>query len=67
MPSPKLLGKVAVDAIAVAVVSFAVSISMALIFAQRLGYRVRANQELLAQVQRIYKNCVINILKLSIN
>lgn len=45
-----LLWDVALDGLTIAIVSYTVSMSMALIFAQRLNYKVNANQELLAQV-----------------
>lgn len=50
MPPFRLLGLVAVDSIAIAIVSYTVTISMALIFAKKRNYEVRANQELLAMV-----------------
>lgn len=49
-PPIELLRVVAVDAIAVTIVSFSIGISMALIFAQKQCYEVRANQELFAFV-----------------
>lgn len=39
---------VAIDSIAIAIVSYTVTISMALIFAKKQNYEVRPNQELLA-------------------
>lgn len=50
MPPVKLLWLVAVDSIAIAIVSYTVTISMALIFAKKQNYEVRPNQELLAMV-----------------
>jgi solute carrier family 26, other len=50
-PPLKLLQLVAVDAIAVTIVSYSVVMSMALIFAKKHTYEVRANQELLAMVR----------------
>lgn len=43
---------VAVDSIAIAIVSYTVTISMALIFAKKQNYEVRPNQELLAMVSK---------------
>jgi solute carrier family 26, other len=40
-----------VDAFAIAFVSYSVSVSMALIFAQKLKYEIDFNQELLAMVK----------------
>lgn len=48
MPPLELLKLVAVDSIAVTIVSYSIVMSMALIFAQKEQYEVRANQELLA-------------------
>lgn len=48
MPPLELLEIVAVDSIAVCIVSYSVMMSMALIFAKKDNYLVRANQELLA-------------------
>ncbi|KAL7032280.1 hypothetical protein ACKWTF_007277 [Chironomus riparius] len=48
MPPIELLQTVAVDSIAVCIVSYSIMISMALIFAKKDSYEVRANQELLA-------------------
>jgi len=48
VPPFELVKLVAVDSIAVCVVSFSIAISMALIFAQKQFYEVRPNQELLA-------------------
>lgn len=53
LPSPKwpklsLLGDVAMDALAIAIVSYSVLMSMAKTFAKKHGYEVRPNQELLA-------------------
>lgn len=49
MPPLELLPRIAVDSIAVAVVAYAVSLSMAKIFARKRGYEISNNQELLAQ------------------
>lgn len=48
MPPFDLLRLVAVDSIAVTIVSYSIVMSMALIFARKEQYEVRANQELLA-------------------
>jgi solute carrier family 26, other len=48
MPPLELLKLVAVDSIAVTIVSYSIVMSMALIFARKEQYEVRANQELLA-------------------
>nr|XP_029714134.1 LOW QUALITY PROTEIN: solute carrier family 26 member 6 [Aedes albopictus] len=48
MPPLALLQVVAVDAIAIAIVSYSIVMSMGLIFAQKECYEVRANQELIA-------------------
>lgn len=50
MPPTKLLWLVAVDAIAISIVSYSVTISMAMIFAKKQSYEVNANQEMLALV-----------------
>lgn len=50
LPPIELLWLVAVDSIAIAIVSYTVTISMALIFAKKQNYEVRPNQELLAMV-----------------
>ncbi|XP_026463145.1 solute carrier family 26 member 10-like [Ctenocephalides felis] len=47
-PRFSLLRLVAVDTIAVAIVSYSIVMSLGLIFARRLGYTIRPNQELLA-------------------
>lgn len=51
LPPIKLLGLVAFDSIAIAIVSYTVTISMALIFAKKQNYEVDPNQELLAMVK----------------
>lgn len=48
VPPLALLRLVAVDSIAVTIVSYSIVMSMALIFASKEQYEVRANQELLA-------------------
>ncbi|XP_023363466.1 sulfate anion transporter 1 isoform X3 [Otolemur garnettii] len=48
VPDPQLMQRVALDAVALALVGSAFSISLAEMFAHSHGYSVRANQELLA-------------------
>ncbi|XP_039304504.1 solute carrier family 26 member 6 isoform X3 [Solenopsis invicta] len=48
LPNVKLLPLVLVDSIAITMVSYTITISMALIFAQKLSYEIESNQELLA-------------------
>ncbi|KAG7190053.1 hypothetical protein KM043_006199 [Ampulex compressa] len=48
IPKFELLPLVAVDSIAITMVSYTITISMALIFAQKLDYEINSNQELLA-------------------
>lgn len=48
VPDPRLMWRVALDAVSLALVSSAFSISLAEMFARSHGYSVRANQELLA-------------------
>lgn len=50
MPPTPLLWKVALDAIPVTIVSYSVTVSMAMILAKKQNYEVRPNQELLAMV-----------------
>lgn len=47
-PRFELMGSLLVDGLTVTMVSYTVSVSMALIFAQRLNYEIDFNQELLA-------------------
>lgn len=54
MPPINLLWLVAVDAIAISIVSYSVTISMAMIFAKKQSYEVKANQEMLALVSSIH-------------
>jgi solute carrier family 26, other len=49
-PPVELFSRVAVDSIAIAIVSYTINVSMAFIFAKRQNYEIRANQELLALV-----------------
>lgn len=48
VPSLELLPLVAADSIAITMVSYTITISMALIFSQKLSYEIDSNQELLA-------------------
>ncbi|XP_046682186.1 anion exchange transporter-like isoform X2 [Homalodisca vitripennis] len=48
-PNFELIPAVAVDSFIIAVIAYIVTISMALIFAQKMKYEIDANQELLAQ------------------
>ncbi|KZC05980.1 PREDICTED: prestin [Dufourea novaeangliae] len=48
IPTIELLHLVALDSIAITMVSYTITISMALIFAQKLNYKINSNQELLA-------------------
>lgn len=45
------MSSIAMDSVIVAIIAYIVSLSMALIFANKLKYEVDANQELLAQVR----------------
>lgn len=49
-PDISLAKELIVDGFVIAVVSYTVSVSMALIFAQKLNYEIEFNQELLAMV-----------------
>ncbi|XP_040915507.1 sulfate anion transporter 1 isoform X2 [Toxotes jaculatrix] len=48
VPSSSLMSKVALDAIPLAVISFAFTVSLSEMFAKKNGYTVRPNQEMLA-------------------
>ncbi|KAJ8393957.1 hypothetical protein AAFF_G00054900 [Aldrovandia affinis] len=48
VPSFELMPKVAIDAIPLAVISFAFTVSLSEMFAKKHGYMVRANQEMIA-------------------
>lgn len=50
LPPIRLMWMVAVDCIAISIVSYSVTISMAMIIAKKQNYDVRPNQELLALV-----------------
>uniref|UniRef100_A0A1B6D5J8 STAS domain-containing protein n=2 Tax=Clastoptera arizonana TaxID=38151 RepID=A0A1B6D5J8_9HEMI len=49
LPPFSLMPAIALDSFVIAVVAYVISISMALIFAQKLNYEISPNQELLAQ------------------
>lgn len=61
LPPVRLLWLVAVDSIAIAIVSYTVTISMALIFAKKRNYEVRPNQELLAMVNILFLSLIYNM------
>ncbi|XP_012284299.1 solute carrier family 26 member 6 [Orussus abietinus] len=48
LPSLRLVSVIAIDCISITMVSYTITISMALIFAQKLHYEIDSNQELLA-------------------
>uniref|UniRef100_A0A1B6KMM7 STAS domain-containing protein n=1 Tax=Graphocephala atropunctata TaxID=36148 RepID=A0A1B6KMM7_9HEMI len=48
-PNFQLVPAVALDSFVIAVIAYIVTVSMALIFAQKMNYEIDANQELLAQ------------------
>jgi len=50
----ELLPLVAVDSISITLVSYTITISMALIFAEKLNYEINSNQELLAMVRCLF-------------
>lgn len=54
IPTFNLLHLVAMDSIAITMVSYTITISMALIFAQKLNYKINSNQELLAMVIKLF-------------
>ncbi|KAK2582033.1 hypothetical protein KPH14_002739 [Odynerus spinipes] len=49
IPPLSLIPSVLLDSLVITIVSYTISMSMALIFAQKAGYKVDANQELIAQ------------------
>lgn len=51
VPPFSLMANVALDALIIAEISYIITLSMGLIFAQKLNYEVNANQELLAMVK----------------
>lgn len=50
LPDFSLIQSIIIDCFTIAMVSYTVSVSMALIFAQKLNYEIDFNQELLAMV-----------------
>lgn len=60
MPTLELLPLVAVDSIAITMVSYTITMSMALIFAQKLNYEVDSNQELFAMVKLLSINNILS-------
>ncbi|KAK4878231.1 hypothetical protein RN001_010737 [Aquatica leii] len=50
LPPAKVMSLVAVDSFAIAIISYTITISMGIIFAQKRGYEIQPNQELLALV-----------------
>lgn len=60
-PPFSLLKSVFVDSIAIAIVSYSVGMSLALMFAKKSRYEINANQELLALVLLNNKNILITI------
>ena len=52
LPPFDLMPKILIDSFIITMVSYSISMSMALIFAQKLNYEVDANQELVAQVTK---------------
>ena len=53
VPEFSIMRDLAVDAFTIAMVSYTVSVSMALIFGQKMNYEIDFNQELLAMVNYI--------------
>ena len=53
VPDFTLWKELAVDSFAIAFVSYSVTVSMALIFGQKLKYEIDFNQELLAMVRKM--------------
>ena len=51
LPPMDLLPNIILDSFVITMVSYTISMSMALIFAQKLNYEVDSNQELMAQVK----------------
>lgn len=50
-PLFSLIPAIALDSLVIAIIAYIISISMALMFAQKLNYEIDPNQELLAQVK----------------
>lgn len=59
MPPVELIPKIAIDAFTITMVTYTISMSMALIFAAKEKYEVDANQELLALVRTSYFSLLI--------
>lgn len=53
VPEFSIMRDLMVDAFTIAMVSYTVSVSMALIFGQKFNYEIDFNQELLAMVYKI--------------
>lgn len=53
IPKLDLWKELLIDAFAIAVVSYSVSVSLALLFAQKASYELDFNQELLAMVRKM--------------
>ena len=47
-----MFGKVFLESLPMAIVGYCISLSLAKVFANKLGYKVNGSQELLAQVRR---------------
>lgn len=60
LPPLELLPKVALDSFSITIVSYTVTMSMALIFATKEKYEVNGNQELLAMVQYLNMPIYLN-------
>lgn len=56
LPNFQLWRELLVDSFAIAFVSYSVTVSMALIFGQKLKYEIDFNQELLAMVRKNFKS-----------
>lgn len=56
LPDLNILNNLLIDSFTIAMVSYTVSVSMALIFAQKLNYEIDFNQELLAMVSTFHLN-----------
>lgn len=50
VPPLSLVPHILVDSFVITMVAYTISMSMALIFAQKVGYEIDSNQELMAQV-----------------
>jgi len=54
-----LVPNIALESLIIAVIAYIVSLSMALIFAQKNKYEIDPNQELLAQVRKMRRLIII--------